>query len=75
MQTSSSEVGAAAEETAHVNTAVSQAHNNSVGINSAGLAGEAAISYVGTLYAAKHGERRTRDRSQVDQHMTDDLAL
>ncbi|KAK2728906.1 hypothetical protein CKAH01_10734 [Colletotrichum kahawae] len=38
VRTSSSEVGAAAEETAHKNTAMSQAHNNSVSINSAGYA-------------------------------------
>ncbi|KAJ0333834.1 hypothetical protein KNSL1_013722 [Colletotrichum chrysophilum] len=75
VRTSSSEVGAAAEETAHENTAVSQAHDNSVGINGAGCAGEAAIGHFGTPYAARRGERRTEDWPQVDRRMADDSAL
>ncbi|KAJ0347390.1 hypothetical protein COL154_013842 [Colletotrichum chrysophilum] len=76
VRTGSSEVGAAAEETAHANTAVSQAHDNSVGINGAGCAGEAAIGYDGTPHAAaRHGERRAEDWPQVDRRMADDSAL
>ncbi|KAK2732390.1 hypothetical protein CKAH01_19045 [Colletotrichum kahawae] len=75
MWTGSSEVGAAAEERAHANTVVSQSHNNNVSINSAGRAGEAAISHSGTPHAARHGDRRAEDWSQVNQRMADDSAL
>ncbi|KAK2731620.1 hypothetical protein CKAH01_19056 [Colletotrichum kahawae] len=76
VRTGSSEVGAAAEETAHANTAVSQAHDNSVGINGAGCAGEAAIGHDGIPHAAaRHGERRAEDWPQVDRRMADDSNL
>ncbi|KAF4418768.1 hypothetical protein CFRS1_v014958 [Colletotrichum fructicola] len=62
-------------KTAHANTAVSQAHDNSVGINGAGCAGEGAIGHIGTPYTARRGERRTEDWPQVDWRMADDSAL
>ncbi|KAI8151252.1 hypothetical protein K4K49_010841 [Colletotrichum sp. SAR 10_70] len=75
VRTGSSEVGAAAEETGHANTAVSQAHDNSVIINGAGCAGEAATGHAGTPSAARRGEKRTVDWLQVDRRMADDSAL
>ncbi|KAH9225280.1 hypothetical protein K456DRAFT_1333638 [Colletotrichum gloeosporioides 23] len=75
MGAASTEVGAAAEETAHANTVVSQSHDDNVGINGAGRAGEAAIGHDGTPHAARHGERRAEDWSQVDRRMADDSAL
>lgn len=75
VRTGSNGVGAAVEEPAHADTVVSQAHDNSIGINGAALAGEAAIGHVGTPYAARRGERRTEDWPQVDRRMADDSAL
>ncbi|KAE9567986.1 hypothetical protein CGMCC3_g15833 [Colletotrichum fructicola] len=51
------------------------AHDNSVGINGAGCAGEGAIGHIGTPYTARRGERRTEDWPQVDWRMADDSAL
>ncbi|KAJ5010225.1 hypothetical protein K4K57_007527 [Colletotrichum sp. SAR 10_99] len=75
MGAASAGVGAAAEETAHANTAVSQSHDDNVGINGAGRAGEAAIGHDGTPHAVRHGEMTAENWSQVDRGMAVDSAL
>ncbi|KAI8217396.1 hypothetical protein K4K55_000621, partial [Colletotrichum sp. SAR 10_96] len=75
MGAASTEVGAAAEERAHANTVVSQSHDDNVGINGAGCAGEATIGHDGTPHAVRHGEMTAENWSQVDRRMAVDSAL